>query len=236
VRRGPKRKRDKGLEKEVERAGPVRGGKLLYRLRTATGAEILPDEALTGEQGALLAAWVMTGSITEAARQIGMNPSYARRIMSQHPVVSVVKRKLEEHLKATGDKALVESVATWEELVPKAKGVMLSLLDSEDEKVRLWAAQDIVNRAEGKPTARVDHTVTHQNSPSLPEADVQLAVSLVSQLGWPLAQALEWIRQHPEEAAGWRLARAVEVQPVEVPALLPGSGDAVQAHDHQGGA
>src|SRR5262245_42229970 len=51
-------------------------------------------------------------------------------------------------------------------LTDKAVQVLANTLDSDDEKLRLTAAQEVLNRTLGKPVAPVDMTVKNADGPA----------------------------------------------------------------------
>lgn len=184
------------------------------------GFEVPEGAQLTAQQAALLAAWVTTGNISKAAQLVGMNASYARRLFSQNANIALVAAAIEEHMQGVARTAVAEAVEEWAELVPRAKAVMMDLLGANDEKVRLWAAQDIVNRAEGKPVAKVEHKHTSEG-PQLTEAQMRLAFSLCQAHGLSMAEALEYMRQHPQDVRQWEEQHAQVVS--SEPLMLPGN-------------
>ena len=134
------------------------------------------------------------GNITEAARQVGYNPSYARSLMAKHPAL----RGAIQHYK----EQMASCLAEWAELLPKAKATLLALLHDPDARVRYLAAKDIIDRAEGKPVGRMNIAVQEQG-PALTEGEVQLAFALMQQLGWSYAEAVQYIQSHPHEVQAW---------------------------------
>jgi hypothetical protein len=147
------------------------------------------------KQVALFCAWVVNGrNISAAGRQIGYAEQHARGLFSKHPAFLAARERVEDILSVEDEE--------WIESLPEARRTLRQLLKARDEKVRLWAAQDIVNRAEGKPVAKVDMTVREER-PSLTDGEMQLAISIMQQTGRPFPEVREWIRQHPEEVRGW---------------------------------
>lgn len=168
---------------------------------------------MTPQQVALFAAMLVNGgNITRAADTVGMNASYARRLVSQHRVFREAIRQYGEGMRTC--------LQDWLDLVPQAKATMLALLQDPDGKVRYLAAKDIIDRAEGKPVNKVDLTL-RDSRPELSEGEVQLAFSLMKSRGISYPQAVQLIRENPEDAAEWVAAHAVLRQEGETPALPP---------------
>jgi hypothetical protein len=147
------------------------------------------------KQVALFCAWVVNGrNINAAARQIGFNESYARKLFSQDSAFKKARTYLE-------DIVLLED-QEWIDCLPRARQTMRSLLVAKDEKVRYPAAKDIVDRAEGKAVARVDMNI-REHQPSLTDGEMQLALSLMQHAALGFAEAVADIRAHPAESEQW---------------------------------
>lgn len=206
-------------------AGIVPGGKIKKRVPVGRafgpediksgfvapkGAEYVVSEAgdpvlqqkldkLTPQQVALIVVWGQNGNnISAAGKSVGYNPSYARWLFSNHPLI----KEAVEYLEGMGleDKE-------WLELLPEARMTMRSLLKCQDPKVRYWAAKDIVDRAEGKPTIKIDKTIRDER-PSLSDGQMQLAFSLMQARGMNFTQAKNWVLEHPEESGRWIAANS----------------------------
>lgn len=166
----------------------------------ATPPELHPELAdaikdLKPKEVALFCAWVMNGrNITGAARQIGMKPAYAQRLFSVHPGIRAAIDWLHN--------IVLPEDQDWTLLLPQARRTIATLLDARDEKVRFWAAKDIADRAEGKPTARLDMTIRDER-PSLSEGELQLLFSIMQATGVSYAEAVTWIRSHPDDVQQW---------------------------------
>lgn len=174
-----------------------------------TRAQDSPLQGLTPQQVALFAAMLVNGgNISRAARSVGMNASYARRLVSTNEV-------FREAIRAYGD-GMHTCLEEWLDLIPRAKAAMVRLLNDPDGKVRYLAAKDILDRAEGKPVSRSEVRVRDER-PALSEGEVQLAFSLMRRRGISYAEAVEMIRRHPEEASRWIEARAVPLDGRNLP-------------------
>lgn len=167
---------------------------------------------LSSERSALIEALVATeGHIARAARLIGMNEKSARSIVHRDPEV---RRAAERARKLAAERA-AESLRPWIELAPRAQQALEEALSAEkvvlgpggvpvslgpDHRMRVQAAEAIFDRTFGKPVARVEGELTHRETPLLDATTAHraMAVSLVK--GWPAVQAVEWVREHPEEA------------------------------------
>jgi len=151
---------------------------------------------MNAKQLALFTAWVMNGrNLSAAARAVGYHPSYAHTLMKSSPVFERAAEYANQKLEAE-DKE-------WIECLPDARQTLRSLMrNSKDDKVRYLAAKDIVDRAEGKPVAKVDMQVRDER-PSITDEEMQMAFSLMQQAGWTFPQAMEWMRSHPEKVQQW---------------------------------
>lgn len=94
----------------------------------------------------------------------------------------------------------------WALLVDRAQETLVDLLDSKDDRVRIVAANSILDRGLGKVAAKVEATVTHQEA--LTGVALEAALSLVAGAGMSLADASRYVREHPEEVAAWALIHA----------------------------
>jgi hypothetical protein len=147
------------------------------------------------KQVALFCAWIVNGrNITQAARQVGYNPVHARSMFSTHAAFQEAKNYV-------GAIMTLED-QEWIDCLPQARQTMRSLMLAKDEKVRFWAAKDIVDRAEGKPTTRVDMTI-RDDRPSLSDGQLQLVISLMQTHRISFAEAKAHVEAHPDEAARW---------------------------------
>ncbi len=154
---------------------------------------------------ALISAMIINGgNISGAAEQLGMNASYCRNLVSKHPLIREVVAKYRE--------TMISSLDDWVTLVPRAKGAMLSLLNDRDGKVRYLAAKDILDRAEGKATSKLDVKITDER-PVLSELEAQLAFALMQQKGMSYAAAVQWIKGNPQEVTQWIEKNALRVEP-----------------------
>lgn len=170
-------------------------------------------QGLTPQQVALFAAMLVNGgNITRAARSVGMNGSYARRLVAK-------EGPFREAIRAYGD-GMRTCLEEWLDLVPRAKAAMVRLLNDPDGKVQYLAAKDILDRAEGKAVSRSEIRVRDER-PILNEGEVQLAFALMQRKGIGYAQAVDLIRQNPEDAAQWIAANVVATSATP-PALPPG--------------
>ena len=147
------------------------------------------------------------GDLRRAAALVGIDRRLAERMIAENP-------ELEEALEEA--RALVRSrlasvLRPWEELAPKAQEVLEAALmavkkdGTPDWRYRLEAAREILDRALGRPVARVE-AVEEAAGPVLdPElAQQAMVVSIVRRL--PAVEAVAWVRANPDEAE--RLCKA----------------------------
>jgi hypothetical protein len=178
--------------------------------RTKVMANLKPrTSGLSDAEVELLASWIETGNITESAKVVGLAPGYARERFAKNPVLKQIAGKIRKGIETTLQEKVEEYTGEWMDLLSEAKGRLRSLmLEARDEKVQLWAAQYIVDRAQGKATAKVDHRIVEYKA--IPDEGVmQLALSIVHQEGLSLPAALEYIRQHPDEVEEWKKTQAL---------------------------
>lgn len=150
------------------------------------------------------------GSTYRAARLLGVSRDRLAQAIRDDPALVQIAKKA-RRLVAERAAAILRP---WAEIAPKAQRVLVEALSANrvtthqgqvvdmgpDWKVRVEAAQAILDRALGKPVARVEGDVTHRAAPQLDAetAHRAMAVSLVR--GLPAVEAVDWVRQHPEEA------------------------------------
>jgi hypothetical protein len=175
---------------------------------------------------AFFCEWLLSGrNVSEASRKVGISNQTGAKIL----------RTTLKAAKWYVDNNIPEERREWVELVPEAKGTLRELLKSKDHKVRFLAAQDIVNRAEGKPVGRTELKV-EMPSVSLSDEEVQLVVSLMAarQIGY--AEAVDLIRKHPEDAQRWIERNALKTEKA-IQAALPAiveEAEAVAAEEDEG--
>jgi hypothetical protein len=195
--------------KHRRKRGPLEGqlGKHVAKRKPAGEEWVvdLPDDMnpilldavnkMNPKQVALFSAWVINGrNVSAAARQVGYHPQHARTLFKSHSGFLEAKNYLK-------DIVLLED-QEWIDCLPQARQTLRSLLNARDEKVRLWAAKDIVDRAEGKPTTRVDMTIRDER-PSLSDGQLQLVISIMQTTGVSFAEAKAHVEAHPDEAERW---------------------------------
>jgi len=151
---------------------------------------------LNPKQVAMFAAWVINGgNVTKAAESVGYNGTYGRRVWNENPGFQRAKEYFDNFV-------MEEDTREWIELLPEAKFTLRDLLKAKDEKVRFLAAKDIVDRAEGKATSRVDVNIRDERQ-EISEMEMQLAFSMMHHKGMTFAQAVDWMNGHPEETKSW---------------------------------
>lgn len=175
-------------------------------LAPATQPDVL--QGLTPQQVALFAAMLINGgNISRAAQTVGMNPSYARRIVSRHAVFREAIRQYGQGMKTC--------LQDWMELVPRAKQEMLNLLNDPDGKTRYLASKDILDRAEGKAINRMDLNIKDERN-LLSEAEIQLAMSLMRARSITYAEAVRLIQANPEDTQAWIEKNAIRKPAMEL--------------------
>jgi hypothetical protein len=160
------------------------------------------------------------GNVAAAARSVGVSAATAKHWLAKGVVREAFDRVAE---------AVEERVRDWSSVMGRAQGTLLSLLDSEDDRVRLQVATYLVDRVLGKTAQKLEATVTRRDA--LGEVELEAAVSLVALRGLTLSEATAYVRSHPGEVEAWaasqlRSGRAAElVASPPAPPLLPERGD-----------
>ena len=153
-----------------------------------------PDRS-TPQQMQFVAELVRNGgNASAAARSVGYHPDHGRRLVSRNATVKAAVDSLHEQAEA--------ELREWAELAPRAQARLEELLEADDSRVALMAAREILDRAVGKPVAKMQHTV-REEAPRLSEGQMQLVLSMMMELGWAFATCVEYVKQHPEEAQQW---------------------------------
>lgn len=169
------------------------------------GARVLSREApLRSDREQLLreALAYTGGDLHRAAALVGIDRRMAERMVAENPEL---EEALEE-ARALVRSRLVSVLRPWEELAPKAQEVLEAALvavkkdGTPDWKHRLEAAREILDRALGRPVARVEATVEEAAGPALdPDlAQRAMVVSIVRRLS--AVEAVAWVRANPDEA------------------------------------
>ena len=169
------------------------------------GARVLSRDApLRSDREQLLreALAYTGGDLRRAAALVGLNRATVERMIAENPELA---EALEE-ARALVRSRLASILRPWEELAPRAQEVLEAALTATkkdgtpDWRYRLEAAREILDRALGKPVARVEATVEEAAGPALdPElAQRAMVVSIVRRL--PAVEAVAWVRAHPDEA------------------------------------
>jgi hypothetical protein len=143
---------------------------------------------------ALVSEWADNGqNVAAAARTLGMAAATAARWMRRRRVQHFIRHVIPE--RNLGD------LRDWGLLVPRAQQTLVALLDDEDGRVRLQAANSILDRGIGKVTQRLDHHVSQ--TATLDEVQMQAALSLVAEHGVPMTEAARYVLDHPDEVRQW---------------------------------
>lgn len=115
-----------------------------------TGTEKPDFSGFTLDQWRFIAARLNTSTDKEAAHAIGLNDKTPSK-WANKPLVNQAVIALQRD-------ATMGAVRALEDASLQAAMVVVALLTSEDEAVRLRAAQDILDRANGKATQRQELT------------------------------------------------------------------------------
>lgn len=170
---------------------PLSQEERLQRLRAK--ARRTGNSPLRPIESAFLAEMLMNGgNASAAARKLGLDPSAGARWKHKPAIRAALEHMQQQH------GALMQD---WAQLAVRAQATLVDLLDSDDDRVRLSAAQYVTDRGLGKVAAKVEATVTHQAA--LSEIEMQAALSLVAGANMSLAEASAYVRAHPDEVAAW---------------------------------
>lgn len=180
---------------------PKTGKDLLDVKRNATGRKKvlkrLPEKDLLKarpEHIAFAVRYVMNGgNAGAAARSLGLREQQGRRWVIDNPVVLAA---IAEYQRTATD-----VLQDFEVLSRRAIQTMVDLLDSDSDMVRLGAARELVNRAMGLPTVKVEQKVIHEDG--LSEVQMQCVLSLMAQKRMTLEEAKSWVLSHPDEVRAW---------------------------------
>jgi molybdenum-dependent DNA-binding transcriptional regulator ModE len=162
-----------------------------------------PDpSAIPPHYARLIAELAMSdGNIRIASERAGISYVHARRLVAQNPAI----REAVEAARAQ----VTSRMQRWVELAAEAQRTVQALLASESDQVRLSAAKEILDRAEGKPRQAVDVSVEEQED--APDSiTMRYAVALTLSRGIGLAQALEEAERRPEKVKLWLSDEAVK--------------------------
>jgi len=175
------------------------------------GARVLSRDApLRSDREQLLreALAYTGGDLRRAAALVGLNRATVERMIAENPELA---EALEE-ARALVRSRLASVLRPWEELAPRAQEVLEAALmatkkdGTPDWKHRLEAAREILDRALGKPVARVEAAVEEAAGPALDPELAQRAMVVSIVRGLPAVEAVAWVRANPDEAE--RLCKA----------------------------
>lgn len=161
-----------------------------------TKSNTKPSLAMTENRAAFLAELRLNGgNVSKAAVTVGINPAYARRLVTKDPVFKMLA-------KATKNAPLAR-LTEWSKLAIKAQETMAELLESTDQRVRFMAAREILDRAEGKPTQKVERKETKITA-TIDQETMMMALALVgSGSVGSLQEGILKARTEPEKVKQW---------------------------------
>lgn len=135
------------------------------------------------------------GNLSKAAKAVGYHPQHGRRLAADPDVQAALSQA-----KETVNRQLVE----WGEMQSDARRKLYELMNgAEDERVQLLAAKEIIERNEGKTTAKVEHSGEVRTKIIQDEGTIMAIMTLMGRRRWTLAQAFAYVKAHPQEVQEW---------------------------------
>lgn len=166
---------------------------------------------LTPQQNAFLVRLLADPrrNASKAARDVGLHEQSGRRLVSTHPAI---KAALAEAEKLTENR-----LEEWSHMGEKAMKRLNELLDAErtwtdhngevhsvpDNKVRLGAVKEVLDRELGKPRQQVDIDGEINQTVMLDENVMRVVMSLVVMKGWSTKEAYDFAMKNPEAVDEW---------------------------------
>jgi hypothetical protein len=147
------------------------------------------------------------GNASAAARAVGWHPDTGRRLVSRDATIRATLQQVRKQ--AEGE------LQDWANLAGRAQHVLAELLDAEDSRVRLMAALAILERALGRVPQKVEQRVEHRAI--LKDVEMQAAISLVAEHGLSFTEAVQYVREHPEEVQEWARQNVAPTRSDEAP-------------------
>ena len=136
------------------------------------------------------------GNASAAARAVGWNPERGRKMCQRHPEIREITRK------AIG-LTQRETIRRWNQMHSAALQTINELAtDATDERVRLSAAQTIVERVEGKtPIRRTQQEVAPEEVSE--NLTVRFAAAYHLERGVSLSDAMLFAEREPDKVNEW---------------------------------
>jgi hypothetical protein len=152
--------------------------------------------SLSAKHAAFVAQLALSGDSAAAARAVGYTEGSARNLLMRRPDLRDAAEEARKNVTAGMQK--------WADLVDVAQRKIIDLLRSTDDRVALRAAQEILNRAEGRPRQSVEVRVEEPEADGPSTGEMRLALSLVmARRVSSMGEALEFIERNPEAAQAW---------------------------------
>lgn len=138
------------------------------------------------------------GNLTQAAVSVGYHPQHGRRLAKDPEVQAALEQ---------ATKTVENNITQWAAMQEAARQKMYNLMSSaNDERVQLLAAKEIIERHEGKTTAKVEHSGEVTTRVIEDEGTIMAIMTLMGRRGWSLAQAFTYVKANPTEVSEWMRA------------------------------
>lgn len=139
---------------------------------------------------------MLDGNASGAAQAVGWNPERGRKMCQRHPELRELARR------AIG-LSQKETIRRWNQMHSAALNTIYSLTTNAiDERVKLAAAQTVIERVEGKVPVRgrQPDTVPEEVTEDI---GVRFAAAYHLEKGVSLADALQYAETNPDEVNDW---------------------------------
>lgn len=142
------------------------------------------------------------GNVAESARAVGWSPDRGRRYVRDNPDVYDVARQ------AVGI-TTKQTLKRWADLHADAMDKIENLMKfAEDERVQLKAAEDVIERVEGKVPQKVDIDETDIRD-ILAHVTMRFITAVHLTQGMTYAEAKLYADKNPEQVQAWGRARGL---------------------------
>lgn len=155
-----------------------------------------PDRALDPRHILLGVELVFTnGNVTQAAKNVGLAPSHARRIVAANPEI---RERAAERTSETAEAVVLE----WKSMHEKAMRTVDKSMGSADDRVALQAAQIVIERVEGRVPQKIEAEIQDEGAEAATLL-LRCVTALVLTKGLQPAQAMAWAQANPEKVEAW---------------------------------
>lgn len=139
---------------------------------------------------------VNNGNASSAARAVGLSPTRGRMLCKEHPELRNIAKQ------AIG-LGVNDTIRRWSDMHSKALTTINELIDgAEDDRVKLAAAQTVIERVEGKAPQKGAGPLPTDAS-VMEDVTVRFAASYYLSTGTTLADAMQYAEKNPEVVEAW---------------------------------